>query len=184
MTRPIALVPLRCVRCETPVTARPDEVAWVCSQCGQGLLLDEERGLSALEVHFAAGIAAGTRGYPFWVAEGRVTIHRATYRSSGKARQESQRQWGAPRRFFLPAFDCPLDAAISTGTSMLLNPPDLQAGPPVDFAAATLSPQDMPALAEFIVVALEAERRDKIKQIDLSLDLDEPELWVLPLSAG
>ena len=37
--KPVELVPLLCVRCQAPVPARPGEVAWVCEQCGQGLVL-------------------------------------------------------------------------------------------------------------------------------------------------
>ena len=74
MTAPVTLIPLRCLRCETSVPAQPEEVAWRCSQCGQGLLLDESKGLVPLEIHYSADIPPNGVGKPFWVAEGQVTV--------------------------------------------------------------------------------------------------------------
>lgn len=179
MTAPVALIPLKCVQCETPVPAQPDEVAWVCAQCGQGLLLDEERGLVPLEVHFAADATAEGRGNPFWVTDGTVTLQRETYGASGKKAEEARRFWGQPRRFFVPAFTCPLDMLISLGTGLLLRPPELQPGSPLPFAPVTLLPQDVAALVDFVVVAIEAERTDKVKSVHFSTRLDSPSLWIL-----
>jgi hypothetical protein len=41
-------------------------------------------------------------------------------------------------------------------------------------------PEDIKALTEFIVVGIEAERRDDVKEISFSLQLETPTLWVLP----
>ncbi len=32
----VKLIPMQCVRCQQPLTAQPDEVVWVCANCGQG----------------------------------------------------------------------------------------------------------------------------------------------------
>ena len=181
MTAPVELIPLKCVRCETPVPAQPDEVAWVCAQCGQGLLLDENHGLVTLEVHFAAGVAADGKGNPFWVAEGLVTLQRETHSAFGGKAEEARRFWSQPHQFFVPAFTCPLDLLISLGTNLLLHPPELQPGTPIPFAPITLFPQDVPALVDFVVVAIEAERTDKVKKAHFSTRLGSPSLWILPV---
>jgi hypothetical protein len=36
------------------------------------------------------------------------------------------------------------------------------------------------ATAEFIVMAVEAERKDDLKEIRFKLELDPPILWILP----
>jgi hypothetical protein len=180
MTAPIKLIPLKCVRCETPVPAQPDEVAWMCAQCGQGLLLDEERGLAALKVHFAAGSTTKGQGNPYWVTDGLVTLQRETYSTFGKKAEEARQFWSQPRRFFIPAFTCPLDLLISLGTGLLLRPPELQPATPIPFTPVTLHPQDVSALIDFIVVAIEAERTDKVKQVRFSTQLGSPSLWILP----
>ena len=181
MTAPIQLVPLKCIRCETPVPAQPDEVAWVCAQCGQGLLLDKQSGLSPLKVRFATGGAARERGDPFWVAEGRVSLQRKKDPAFGNKDRDAHQFWSRPRRFFVPAYTCSLDTLINQGTGLLRRPPELEAGEPLPFAPVTLLPQDVAAVIDFIVVAIEAERSDKIKLVNLTAQLSEPSLWILPL---
>ena len=56
MDRPIELVPLVCIQCSTAIPAGVEEVAWVCAQCGQGMYLDEARGLEALDIHYSEDI--------------------------------------------------------------------------------------------------------------------------------
>ena len=62
MSQPIQLLPMYCLKCQTPIPAGVDETVWVCSACGQGLLLDPEKGLQALEIHVAAGIPQALPG--------------------------------------------------------------------------------------------------------------------------
>ena len=180
MNKPVELIPLKCVRCGTPVPAQPNEVAWVCAQCGQGLLLDEERGLAPLEVHFATGGAARERGDPFWVTEGQVSLQRETRGVFGGKDRDAHQFWNRPHRFLIPAYTCPLDTLIDLGTGLLRRPPELHPGVPLPFASVTLLPQDVAALVDFIVVAIEAERADKVKSVNFSTRLSEPSLWILP----
>jgi hypothetical protein len=178
MARPIELIPLVCIRCSTRLPAQPDEVAWVCPQCGQGQQLDLQKGLAALDVHYAAGVVSGQKGKPFWVVEGQVVLKRQTY--SGNQDSEAQKFWGIARRFFIPAFNLPLEQLLTLGRQHLLQPPALDAGTPVTFEPVTLAVEDVPALAEFIVMALEADRKDKLKELGIQLKLAAPALWVLP----
>lgn len=178
MTAPVQLIPLRCLRCETPVPAQPEEVAWQCSQCGQGLLLDESKGLVPLEIHFAAGIPPNGVGKPFWVAEGQVTVQRDTY--SGNKSTDAQRFWGEGRRFMIPAFAGTLENLLSFSMQYLQQPPDLQPGPAGRFEPVTLSPNDLTAAAEYLVMAVEAGRKDNLKVVSVGVRLSPPALWVLP----
>lgn len=181
MQAPVELVPLRCLRCETPVPAEPDEVAWICSRCGQGLLLDEARGLAALEIHIASGIPPGALGRPFWVASGQVRLQRGTHEGFiGRRTGQAERFWAGPRRFFIPAFTCPLDEMLELGALMIQQQPDLRPGPPAHFRPVTLPPADVAALAEFIVLAIEAGRKDNLRSIEAAVNLDSPSLWILP----
>ncbi len=180
MTTPVELVPLVCVRCDTPVPAQPDEVAWVCANCGQGLHLDVGVGLVPLDVYYAASIRPKTAGRPFWVVEGNVSSTRETYDHSNQVTQESMSFWGAPRRFYIPAFTCPLDEILDLGIDLLRNPPEMDEGPAAPFAAVTLAREDVPAVVEFVVMAVEAEHKDQLRALDVSLELDVPKLWILP----
>jgi hypothetical protein len=176
---PVQLIPLVCVKCQTPVPAEPNEVAWVCGQCGQGLLLDASKGLVPLEVNYAAGIATSTPGKPFWVTEGHVVFtRRQTY--SGNEDRDAQSFWGQPRRFFVPAFNSTLENLLEVGSRLLLQPPSLQPGTAARFQPVTLALEDVKPLAEFIIMALEAGRKDKLRDIQFSLELSSPVLWILP----
>ena len=178
MGAPIELIPLLCIKCASPLPAQPDEVAWVCERCGQGLLLDESKGLLPLQVHYAASLPQDGTGRPFWVADGQVSLQRELF--SGNKSAEAQLLWAQPRRFTIPAYTCTLDVLLRDGPQLLLKPPALQPGPAVKFQPVTLSPADIQALAEFIVVAIEAERSDMLKQIVVSVKIGEPVLWILP----
>ena len=180
MDRPIELVPLVCIQCSTAIPAGVDEVAWVCAQCGQGMFLDEAHGLEALEFHYSADIPQNSTGKPYWVADGQVILERETYGSAGEHGNAAQQFWGQPRRFFVPAFQAPLESLLEIAKVMLLNPPRLSSGPGTPFEAITLYRDDLSAAAEFIVIAIEAERKDKIKRIDFELQLSRPVLWILP----
>ncbi len=175
----VSLIPLVCFKCETAVPAQPDETAWVCARCGQGLLLDEEKGLAALSVQYSAALPPGATGRPFWVAQGTATTIRKTYGSRNES-AESARMWATPRRFFIPAFTCPLETITSLGPALLQRPPVLEPGPAAPFQPVTLHPCDLNAVAEYIILSIEAGRKDNLKEIQIQLQLSEPALWVLP----
>jgi len=180
VTQPIRLTPLVCIRCQTPILAQPNEVAWVCTQCGQGQILSNEASLKSLDIHYAANLPSNGPARPFWVAEGQVTLgERKTY--SGNEAKEAGSFWQAPRRFFIPAFALPLDQVIAVGTQLLRTPPDVTATQSAaPFAAVTILPQDVRPYAEFIVLGIEADRKDKLRSIQFDIRLGEPQLWVLP----
>ncbi len=181
MEAPVTLVPLRCLRCSTPVPAEVDEVAWVCRQCGQGLLLDEQQGLATLEVHYASGIDPQAPGRPFWVVEGHVALKRDAYGSFGGKRSEADRYWRTPRRFFIPAFSGSLDDLLQLAAGLTQKPPEMTpGGAQASFEPVTLASQDVTGLVEFLVMSIEAERKDSLKQLSVSAELGKPELWILP----
>lgn len=180
MDRPIDLVPLVCIQCSTAIPAGVEEVAWACAQCGQGMVLDEAYGLESLDIHYAVDIAQNSIGKPYWVADGQVTMERNTYDYAGEYGKAAEQFWGQSRRFFVPAFQTPLESLLEVAKARLLNPPRLNSGSAARFEAVTLYRDDVLAVAEFIVIAIEAGRKDKIKSIDFELKLSKPVLWILP----
>jgi hypothetical protein len=176
MTPRAGLVPLECVRCSTPVPAEPEEIAWICANCGQGLLLDEEAGLKAITVHAAA--AQGQASWrPYWVASGRV---RFTRRESFGRDAPPQARWSQPVRFVLPAYPTTVEEAVAIGVGMLQRPPSLDEGEAQPLQGATVLPDQIVPLARFVVLSIEAERDDKLEAIEFTVELDAPELWCLP----
>ena len=179
MSALIELIPLRCPQCQTPVPAQIDEIAWACQQCGQGLLLHDVDGLEPITIHYAEGIPTGQPGKPYWVAEGTVRLDRDAYGAFGKRTREAEEFWGQPRRFFIPAASLPLEEMLAAAVHLLKHTPSLNPGPAVPFAPVTLAVEDVKTLAEFVVMAVEAERKDKVEKVKFTLQLHAPELWVL-----
>jgi len=179
--RQIVLIPLVCLRCNTPIPANPEEVAWVCANCGQAMSLDEENGLISQLVYYSAGIPPDTLGKPYWVAEGQVDLQRNSYGSDKGQREEAQRFWSQPRRFFIPAYQANLEQLLSQGIQYLVQPPQLtEAVASVSFIPITMDIRDVRKAAEFLVVAIEAARPDKLKELTFDLKLSPPNLWILP----
>jgi len=180
LTAMIELVPLRCIRCDTPVPAEGGEIAWVCSQCGQGLLLDEQKGLESLEIHYSSNILTGKIGQPYWVTKGSVDMAREAHQSwKGSDQREADQLWGQKRQFVIPAFTSSLDDLLRLSTTLFRDPPKLIDGPAMPFEPVTLSPRDLGPLIEYIILAVEAGRSDKVKSINVSVEIEPPDLWIL-----
>jgi hypothetical protein len=176
---PVTLIPLLCVRCQSPIAANPGEVAWVCGQCRQGLILDEVRGLQPLEIHYHTAIAPNALGNPYWVVNGAVSLNRQVY-GGGDQTGEAERFWAGQRQFIIPAYSCSAQQLASTGTRLLLQPPALQAGTPTAFIPVTLAASDLAAAAQFLIMTIEAGRKDRLKSVNISINLGMPALWILP----
>jgi hypothetical protein len=73
-----------------------------------------------------------------------------------------------------------LEKLLSQAKNLLIKPPILQQGPATSFEAVIVSAEDVYPAAEFVVMAIEAGREDKLKTLDFKLQLSEPVLWVLP----
>jgi hypothetical protein len=180
-TASIELSLLKCLRCGALVPAQEDEVAWVCAQCGQGLQL-APAGLAPLSVNWAAGRAgaARLRWEPFWVFVGAVAFsHRESYQGS----RPPEKLWGAPVRFYIPAFTTALPQMQALGADLTRRQIRLTAGPAQGaLAGCTLTLDDASQAADFIVLTIEAAQSDKLKSVDFSLELNQPELWMLPFA--
>jgi len=181
MTERAGLVALQCVRCNTPVPAEADEVAWICQNCGQGLLLDENLGLKPITVHSAAHEGPAKPWKPFWIALGRVRFSR---RESYGRDSAPEPRWAQPARFVLPAFATSVEQAVAIGVNLLLRPPELTEGRAQPLHGATVLPDQIGPLARFVVLTIEADRDDKLEAIDFTVELDPPELWCLPFEAS
>ena len=182
MSTPVELVPLECLRCGARLPAEEGEVAWLCTACEQGQRLDERAQLQPVEIRFARSAGGGeARWLPFWVLTGRVRIiERVSYGRD----QPPDPRWEAPQQFVLPAFDTRPEDAGRWGAKFLREPVKLEAGPLASLPSVTVTPEEAQALAEFVVLTLEAERRDKIKSLNAVLDFDGAELWCLPFTAS
>jgi hypothetical protein len=144
------------------------------------LALDSQEGLLLIPVVYAAGAPPNVRGRPFWVADGVVNLQRSAYRANSGSTRDAEQFWSGPRRFFIPAYRLDTETFLKTGAALLEHPPDIQPGPPIPFEAVTLALEDLQPVGEFLVMGVEAARKDAIREVKFSLRLSPPALWILP----
>jgi hypothetical protein len=179
----VQLVPMTCIKCATPIRAEESDIAWACEKCEQGMLLTPD-GLAPLTVKWASAKAAtNVKWYPFWSFTGAVRFARRDtfgYGSQG----EPDKLWNEPQQFFIPAYSTTLQELEDIGAELLkkrLRPTPSDSRPAaIPLPACALFPHDAQHAAEFVVLTIEAERRDKLKSVEFILRAGEPELWVLP----
>ncbi|MBI4926318.1 MAG: hypothetical protein HY835_01035 [Anaerolineae bacterium] len=175
----VRLIPLQCPRCDTPVLAKLDEVAWVCEQCGQGMKISDERGTDAMDVFFSAALPQNKPGFPYWVARGAVRpLVRSTYHRDSS--EEMNAFWATPRLFYVPAYALEIEKVVAAGVSLLHKPVRMEPGARTAILPVVLPPEDVFRVAEFVVMSVEADRRDALKEFKFDLKLDPVQLWILP----
>jgi hypothetical protein len=167
-----------CPKCGFPIKAQVDEIAWVCSQCLEGVLLNNENQLELTKIQFQQSRLDVREGFPFWVTTVKVSLYRETLR--GNLSDEMLQFWQNPRIVFIPAFEMALEELLKRAEALIKNPPILFNGSVIAFKPVVLSPLDLKAYIEFLVLQIEASRQDDLKQLTFELQLDEPALWILP----
>ncbi|PKN86499.1 MAG: hypothetical protein CVU46_07465 [Chloroflexi bacterium HGW-Chloroflexi-8] len=178
MNPSIFLNPMVCPNCAMPILANVDEVAWMCSQCQRGVLLNSDNGLSQIEIHFQQSSQDIEIGFPYWVTIANVTLNRETLR--GNMTKEMLQFWQNPRTVFIPAFELEMEEMLIRAETLIKNPPALFAGEAINFKPVILSPWDLRVYIEFLVMQIEAERQDDLKQLTFELQLSDPVLWIFP----
>jgi hypothetical protein len=184
------LLLLRCPQCQSPLEPEQLDVIVGCRHCFTAIAIDE-KGLRLHNVHYAASQFDKRRDpdvteqwVPFWVFNGRVQISkRDTQGGSGSAQRDAEQFWDVPRRLYVPAWELPMPTARDIGQKFTQEQTRLQAVPQPPGAhliAATVTPDDALKLMEFIVLSIEAQRKDWLKNLTFHISADAPELWALP----
>ncbi len=178
------LLALRCPQCDTWLQPQQLDVVLPCPTCRTAVFL-QETGLTTISAtHVAPQHESANVWLPFWRFQGRVHIERRDTQGGNRAsQQEAAELWGVPRHFLVPAWELPASRAREMGSRLVsrqplftpYDPPE----PPV-FHAATILPEDAQKLLELIILTIEAQRSDWLKNLQFRLELTPPELWLLP----
>jgi hypothetical protein len=177
------LLLLRCPDCQEPLSPEPEAVVVGCKGCFTAVSLTDT-GLSPIDIQYAAAQDVVEEWVPFWLFNGRVHItQRETQGSNRGAQKDSEEFWGVPRRLYVPAWNLSMPAAREMGQTFVKQQTNLIAVPRPQNARlvdATVTPEDALKLLEFVVISIEAERKDWLKKFNFHLEVGEPELWALP----
>ena len=179
------LVAARCPSCGHGLAPHDDDVVVLCNACRAGVHLGED-GVAAIPITFAAPRDEPTvpRWLPFWVFDCQVRISSRERQPEGPSvGVEEVRFWDEPRRFYVPAWEMSPKSAQSIGSAFLVQPPPCERVEPPEqpsFSPAVVTVDDARNLVQLIIFAVEARRRDWLKNLKFELDPVEPELWALP----
>jgi hypothetical protein len=156
----------------------------MCTNCFTSVSLNEG-GLQSVDVRFALPPKSDARTkhwLPFWVYEGQVQILKRD--TQGRSdREASDRQWAQPLLMYVPAWEMSMQVAQEVGSRLIEHQPATEAieRPPTAYMTpAVVTPEEALGLLEFIVLAIEARRRDWLKALDFRIETGQPELWTLP----
>ena len=179
------LVLLRCPNCTEPLKPENDDVVLACTNCHTPVAI-AVNGAVKMAVQFAVPAsykAEPRRWMPFWVFEGRVIINRRETQGGRSRTKDMAAQWGVPRRFFVPAWDLDPHTAQDVGSRMVQQQPSFEKidrPQEAHLQTALVTPKDAKKLIEFIVLAIEARRKDWLRDLQFELDMGAPNLWALP----
>jgi hypothetical protein len=183
------LVALRCPNCGQPLKPEDDSIVLSCHNCFIPVALAVD-GPKRMKIWFAVmkqKQQEDKNWVPFWVYEGRIKIqHRETQSGWRTKDEDSDRLWGVPRRLFIPAWDLDLHTAQDIGSRLILKQPEFNfVEQPAEYylTPANVKPDDAKRLLEFIVLAIEARRKDWLKDLKFEIEVGKPQLWAL-LSEG
>ncbi|MFN2223781.1 MAG: hypothetical protein ACK2UH_14585 [Candidatus Promineifilaceae bacterium] len=178
------LILLRCPNCAQPLAPDNDDVLFMCPNCFTSVSIDQ-RGVRRAEVRFALPTRADEsiqKWWPYWVYHGRVVIlNRETQDRSMD--QDSQLQWASPLRMYVPAWEISMELAQEVGSKLIQRQPVTRFIERPDGAymePAVISPEDAFRLLEFVILAIEARRKDWLKALDFRIEAGDPELWAMP----
>lgn len=180
------LILLRCPNCSEPLNPDNDDVVIACPNCLTPVAI-AVNGPQEMTVRFVVPVnkaVSGSRWFPFWVFEGHVHIlRRETQGGSRSGRKESEKLWGSSRRLYVPAWELDLHNAQEVGSQLIQKQPDIQfVNHPenAQLISVTVTPTDARKLLEFVILAVEARRRDWLKDLEFDLEINDPELWGMP----
>jgi hypothetical protein len=186
------LLALRCPTCAQNLSPNsPEVVVLRCANCDTAVSINDT-GLETIRLQFAIPALEPEKidaWVPLWIFDGRVNItSRQTQGRNQQAQQDSEQLWSYPRRLYVPAWELSTEAACQIGGEMVQRQPVFQNGAPppkTSLVEAVISPEDALKLLEFVVFNVEAARKDWLKDLRFTIEVNEPQLWAIPAqSAG
>ena len=181
------LLLLRCPVCAEPMAPdHQDAVVYDCASCQTPITI-KETGLGTATVQFVAPAQAEvdhiTDWMPFWRFEGRVHIEKRQTQGGRNNEDDAAQLWGERRRLFVPAWTLDMHKARDIGSTLAQRQPlfvPIERPSTVRMKTATVTAADALKMLEFIIITIEAQRDDWLRDLEFSLELDEPTLYAIP----
>jgi len=176
---------IHCKNCGSGLVVELNDYVTYCSSCGSGFEITEN-GLIPIEVNFAAPAlrAEGEVIYkPFWLVKTHVEIFNRDasggfmsniFGGSGKATS-------GDINFYIPAFYCSLEAMkYLAQTFTMKNPVASPQKYNTKITGFAYGKEDAKKLSEFILISIEAEKKDMMKKFEYRIDYKSLEVLGIP----
>lgn len=179
------LIALRCPQCGQNLEPKHNEVVVTgCKQCHTAVQISQN-GLRIIAVSYAAPAADRVDAWlPFWLFDGRVNMQRRQSQGRSKgADKDAAHLWGAPRRLYAPAWNTRASQARQIGSRLVqqqIQFQPIEQPPDALITEAIITPEDALKLLDFIVLTIEANRKDDLKEISYQIEAGQPQLWAVP----
>ena len=179
------LIALKCPTCGQNLKPQSNEAVVVsCGNCKTAVSLHQS-GIKAIDVQYAAPSSNEVEAWlPMWVFKGKVNIKRRESQGSSKgADKDAAKLWGAVNRLFAPAWQEPVQQARGIGSQFTVKQPRFESFEPTDdmlMQEAIVTPEDGLKLLDFIVLSLEADRKDWLEDLQFEIKTTGHELWAIP----
>ncbi|MBE2222933.1 MAG: hypothetical protein IAF02_15415 [Anaerolineae bacterium] len=179
------LIALKCPTCGQNLKPQSNEAVVVsCGGCKTAVSLHQS-GLKAINVQYAASSSNKVEAWlPLWVFTGKVNIKRRESQGGSKgADKDAAKLWSSVQRLFVPAWQEPVQQARAIGSQFVVRQPAFKMSEPTDdmlMTEATVTPEDGLKLLDFIVLSLEADRKDWLEDLQFEIQTTGHELWAIP----
>ena len=156
-----------------------------CANCETAVSIDPDKGVQETTLQFATPKTPEVETWlPMWVFDAKVNItSRRARKRHGRSEKASQELWGVPRRLYVPAWTMNMQTARQLGTKLVENQPQFQSAEKPSVAKLSemlVAKEDALKLVEFIVLSIEAERKDWLTNLQFDIQPRSTDLWAIP----
>jgi hypothetical protein len=182
------LILLRCPNCSTSLKPDLDDIVYPCPNCHLPVHISPD-GPKLIDIQYVIPVAGKeyeNSWVPFWVFEGSVLIKQRETQGRRSDTDDARRLWDSPRLLYVPAWDLSIHIAQEVGSKLTqrqLTMHVIERPPEAQLLPAAVSQADALNILEFIVLAIEARRKDWLKELVFDLEVGEPKLQALSRSA-
>lgn len=182
------LIAARCPVCAQMLKVEQDDLIVACGNCRTAIRLDQGELQRVQVVYATPGPGAmADRWLPMWIFQGKVTISKRD--TQGRGDNSWREFWEGPRYFYIPAWELSLSTLQEVSVPLAKSQPRYRPLPAnqqgqLSLQPVTVSPEDARKLLEFLVLEIEVQRKDWLKDIAFEVAASEASLWALPADSG
>jgi hypothetical protein len=178
------LIALKCPSCDSGLIVEVNDSVVYCSSCGNGYeIINDE--LIPIEVNFAKPIVQGQGEIvykPFWLLNTKVDIHNREASGGWVSNLfGGNKSSDGSILFYVPGFWTDIESVKQLGVNFTIKNP--VASPQkfnVPLTGSTFSKEDARKICDFILLSIEGEKSDTLKNISYTITVNSIQVLGIP----